>query len=245
MALCCYTRRLQPVLMKNRAYSCLITARFWSLQLLRNSVWGPLSDDGICHWSLPINCMVKSCLIHCRRWLESWLVYSWGVCNILLNYITGEPGRYSDCLLVWKVGPIIKHSCRTRTTCLSRLKINYFLQKYRCKLKEHLQWITWNLNTVFCQSVFFTIQRLLASGFLPMHIRHRCRNGPRLIKEFSAFPAEVPTGYLLRCFTSHCLGQGFETCPLINEHPIRARPPSFVPSLSDCTALLEALLVAS
>lgn len=92
---------------------------------------------------------------------------------------------------------------------------------------------------------FFTIQRLLASGFLPMHIRHRCRNGSRLIKEFSAFPAEVPTGYLLGCFTSHCLGQGFETCPLINEHPIRARPPSFVPSLLDCMALLEAMLVAS
>lgn len=33
-----------------------------------------------------------------------------------------------------------------------------------------------------------------------MHIRHRCRNGPRLIKRFFAFPAEVPTGYLLRCF---------------------------------------------
>ena len=65
--------------------------------------------------------------------------------------------------------------------------------------------------------------------FFPMHIRHRCRNGPRLIKEISAFPAEVPTGHLFGCFTSHCLGQGFETCPLINEHPIQARPPSFVP----------------
>lgn len=50
-------------------------------------------------------------------------------------------------------------------------------------------------------------------------IRHRCGNGPRLIRGLSAFPAEVPTGYLRRCFTSHCLRQGFETCPLINEHP--------------------------
>lgn len=78
-----------------------------------------------------------------------------------------------------------------------------------------------------------------------MHIRHRCRNGPRLIKGLSAFPAEVPMGYLFGCFTSHCLEQGFETCPLINEHPIRARPLSFVLSLLDCTALLETMLVAS
>lgn len=83
---------------------------------------------------------------------------------------------------------------------------------------------------------FFYPEAACVWVFPPMHITHRCRTGPRLIKGFSALPAEVPGGYLLGCFTSHCPGRGFETCPLIKE---RASPLSFVPSLLDYTALLE------
>lgn len=64
-------------------------------------------------------------------------------------------------------------------------------------------------------------------------------------KRFLLFQQKSLWAISFGCFTSHCLGQGFETCPLINEHPIQARPPSFVPSLLDCMALLEAMLVES
>lgn len=69
---------------------------------------------------------------------------------------------------------------------------------------------------VFCQSVLFSIQRLLAAVFCPC-ILDRGVGMAQGSSEFSAFPAEVPVGHLLKCFPSHCLGEGFETCPLIIE----------------------------
>lgn len=68
-----------------------------------------------------------------------------------------------------------------------------------------------------------------------MHIRHRCRNSPRLIRGFSAFPAVVPAGYLLQCFTSHYLGQEFWNAAPVQWTPHSEPAPSVLCSFSFCS----------
>lgn len=69
---------------------------------------------------------------------------------------------------------------------LCNTETNYLLKNDRCKLGEQSTFANMK-RKVSLLSVLFLYQKLLATGFLPMHMRHRCRNGPRLIRGFLLF----------------------------------------------------------